>query len=127
MHSRAPVFIAISFFRESCLRREQCAIGRRIRGKKNRTLPVHLQGPRVGSVLAGGRIERSGSFLLPYSASAPSRSPSTARNAFCGMSTVADLPHAALPLLLLLEQLALPSHVAAVALGEHVLPRGDVL
>src|SRR5436190_1622455 len=38
-----------------------------------------------------------------------------------GHLDLADLLHALLPGLLLLEQLALAAHVAAVALGDHVL------
>jgi len=46
---------------------------------------------------------------------------STARNASCGTSTAPTCFNPLLPLLLVLEQLALARDVAAVALREHVL------
>ena len=57
----------------------------------------------------------------PGSATRHSPSERTARNASCGISTLPDLLHPLLALLLLLEELALARDVAAVAL------RGDVL
>jgi len=47
---------------------------------------------------------------------------STARNASCGTSTAPTCFIRLLARLLLLEQLALASDIAAVALREHVLP-----
>src|SRR5690242_13691094 len=46
------------------------------------------------------------------------------KESFLGNVHLADALHAALPLLLLFEELALACDVASVALGQHVLPHG---
>ena len=94
------------------------------REKSSTVRPGTADAPRARTRVAGrsgGAPGRGDGYFLPAALPSPESEESAAMKASCGHLHPADHLHPLLAFLLLLQQLALPGDVTAVALGEHVL------